>query len=168
MSKSPGLDFELAAADRSRFAGLLIHTTGCTVWCGAIGGDGYGRFSLRRPDGGQRTVSAHVVAAVIEWGQVEAGATVLHDCDFRLCVRTNLSGHVRVSTQSENVRQAVWRGRSRGPMPGRVDVRGPAGASHAVRDALRASADRDPVALALVLAQVLAQGDPLRDNVRLF
>ncbi len=168
MSKSPGVVLDLTDADRARFAAKLLPTTSCIVWGGAVGRDGYGRFAMRRADGRKRTVSTHVVAAVLAWGNVAAGATVLHDCDFRLCVRTDLPGHVRVSTQAENVRQAVRRGRLRGPHPGLVDTRGPAGVSRAVRDALRASADHDPAVLALMLRDALAAGDPLRDNLALW
>ena len=52
--------------------------------------------------------------------------------------------------------------------PGRVDVRGKAGASRAIQAALRAAADRSPAALAAVLAAVIAEGDPWRDLHPLF
>ena len=167
MSKSAGVTLALSQAERERFESKALRTAGCRVWLGSIGADGYGRFALTR-DGRKRVVSSHVLAAVLAWGGVPAGATVLHDCDLRLCVRTDVEGHLRISDQSENVRQAVQRGRSHGPLPGLVDTRGPAGASRAVRDALRASADRDPVALARLLREVVAAGDPLRDNLLLF
>jgi hypothetical protein len=134
---------------------------------GTVGSDGYGRFALRLAGGRQRTVTPHQVAAVIAAGELPAGATLMHDCELRLCVRTD-PGHVRIATQAENMQQAAHRGRSRGPHPGLVDTRGPAGASRAIQAALRASADRDPVALALVLREALAAGDPLRDNLQLF
>ena len=66
------------------------------------------------------------------------------------------------------MRQAVGPGRAVGPRPGRVDVRGKAGASRAIQAALRAAADRSPAALATVLAAVIADGDPLRDPHPLF
>jgi hypothetical protein len=137
------------------------------VFTGSVGSDGYGRFALRQPDGRQRTVTPHQVAAVLAYGELPAGATLLHDCDVRLCVRTD-PGHVRISTQAENMQQAAQRGRARGPRPGLVDVRGPVRASRAVQDALRASTDRSTAGLARVLAEVLAAGDPLRHNGRLF
>jgi hypothetical protein len=116
-------------------------------------------------------VTPHQVAAVLAFGELPAGVTLLHDCDVRLCVRTG-PGHVRVGTQAENMRQAARRGRARGPRPGLVDVRGRVGASRAVQQAVRASTDRSPDGLARVLAEVLAEvlaaGDPLRHNGRLF
>jgi hypothetical protein len=167
VARSAGQPLELSEAAIGRFWRLVLPTAGCSIWAGTVGSDGYGRFRLSRPDGRQRTVTPHQVAAVIAFGELPAGVTLLHDCDVRLCVRTG-TGHVRVGTQAENMQQAVHRGRSRGPHPGLVDTRGPAGASRAVQAALRASADRDPVALALVLGEALAAGDPLRDNLQLF
>ena len=66
------------------------------------------------------------------------------------------------------MRQAMARGRAVGPHPGRVDVRGKAGASRAIQAALRNATDRSPAALAAVLAAVIADGDPLRDLHPLF
>jgi hypothetical protein len=62
------------------------------------------------------------------------------------------------------MRQAVARGRAVGPHPGRVDVRGKAGASRAIQAALRGATGRSPAAL----AAVIADGDPLRDLHPLF
>ena len=66
------------------------------------------------------------------------------------------------------MRQAVARGRAVGPRPGRVDVRGKAGASRAIQAALRDARDRSPTGLAAVLAAVIAEGDPWRDLHPLF
>ena len=65
-------------------------------------------------------------------------------------------------------RQAVARGRAVGPHPGRVDVRGKAGASRAIQAALRDATGRSPAALAAVLAAMINEGDPLRDLHPLF
>ena len=111
---------------------------------------------------GARTLTPHQVGARLGYGPIPAGATVLHDCEVRLCCRA-APGHLRVGTQSENMRQAVARGRAVGPRPGRVDVRGKAGASRAIQAALLAAADRSPAGLAAVLAAVIAEGDPWRD-----
>jgi len=107
-------------------------------------------------------LTPHQVGARLGYGPIPAGATVLHDCEVRLCCRAE-PGHLRVGTQSENMRQAVARGRAVGPHPGRVDVRGKAGASRAIQAALRDATGRSPAALAAVLAAVIADGDPLRD-----
>jgi len=99
--------------------------------------------------------------------QLDAGVTILHDCDLRLCCRTD-PGHVRVATQSENMQQAARSGRAAGPRPGLVDVRGKAGASRAVQTALRRASDRSPEGLAATLAAVVAAGDPRADLIPLF
>ena len=103
------------------------------------------------------------------FGPVPLGATLMHDCDVRVCVST-APGHVRVATQRENMRQAARRGRAVGPRPGLVDVRGKVGASRAVQAAIGAAAasGASPQELAAVLARVLADGDPLRGLVALF
>ncbi len=115
----------------------------------------------------QRTVTPHQVAAVLAGGEIRFGATILHDCDLRLCCRTD-PGHVRVATQAENMQQAAWRGRAVGPRPGLVDVRGKAGASRAVQAALRKATDRSPEGLAATLAAVVAAGDPRANLIPLF
>lgn len=166
MSKSRGLPLALSDSDLARWRSHVLVTDACSVWMGAVGRDGYGRFGIRQ-DGRQRTITPHQVAAVVAWGPMSAGATILHDCDVRLCVST-AAGHVRVSTQAENMQQAAARGRARGPRFGDVDVRGKAGASRAVQDALRASPDRTAAGLALALRDALAAGDPLRGNLMLF
>lgn len=140
-----------------------MRTATCWAWTGSVGSDGYGRFAVRRPDGGERVVTPHQVAATLAFGQIPAGATVLHDCDVRLCCRT-AEGHVRIATQQENVAQAVARGRLCGPRPGMVDVRGPAGESRAIQAALTAVWTQQQRAqqqvLAEALASVIAEGDP--------
>jgi hypothetical protein len=134
---------------------------------GAVGSDGYGRIAVRNAEDGARTLTPHQVGACLGYGPIPAGATVLHDCEVRLCCRA-APGHLRVGTQAENMRQAVARGRAVGPRPGRVDVRGTAGASRAIQAALTAAADRSPAGRAAVLAAVIAEGDPWRDLHPLF
>jgi hypothetical protein len=169
VSQSRGRPLRLHAGDAARLWSKVTKTSTCWIFTkGSVGSDGYGRFSLRQPGGGrERMVTPHQVAAVLAFGELEEGATLLHDCDVRLCVRTG-PGHVRVGTQAENMRQAARRGRARGPRPGLVDVRGRVEASRAIQKALRASTDRSPDGLARVLAEALAAGDPLRHNGRLW
>lgn len=167
MSKSSGRDLALTPQDVTRWRTHLLPTATCTVWMGAVGSDGYGRFALRTGVGRQRMVTPHQVAAVTAWDELAEGVTLLHDCDLRICCSTG-PGHVRVSTQSENMQQAVWRGRANGPRPGLVDVRGKAGASRAVQIALDSSADHTPEGLAAVLAEVIAAGDPRAGIIPLF
>ncbi|MGI8416705.1 MAG: hypothetical protein ACR2P2_10995 [Nakamurella sp.] len=167
MSKSLGIDLALNERDITRWRSHLLPTATCVVFMGAVGSDGYGRFAICNVGERQRTVTPHQVAAVLAGGELQAGVTILHDCDLRLCCRTD-PGHVRVATQGENMRQAAWRGRAAGPRPGLVDVRGKAGASRAVQAALRKASDRSPEALAATLAAVVAAGDPRASLIPLF
>jgi len=148
-------------------AAQVLVTGTCHVWMGAVGSDGYGRIAVRNAEDGARTLTPHQVGARLGYGPIPAGATVLHDCEVRLCCCA-APGHLRVGTQGENMRQAVARGRAVGPHPGRVDVRGKVGASRAIQAALRGATGRSPAALAAVLAAVIADGDPLRDLHPLF
>jgi len=167
VSQSQGRPLRLSHADIVRWRAQLLVTGTCHVWMGAVGSDGYGRIAVRNREDGARTLTPHQVGARLGYGPIPAGATVLHDCEVRLCCRAE-PGHLRIGTQSENMRQAVARGRAVGPRPGRVDVRGKAGASRAIQAALRNAADRSPAALGAVLAAVIADGDPLRDLHPLF
>lgn len=167
MSLSSRPSARLSAADLVRFRRRVLPTTACYVWMGAVGSDGYGKFSLRDADGGERVVSPHQVAAGLAFGPIPLGSTLMHDCDVRVCVST-APGHVRIATQGENMRQAARRGRAAGPRPGMVDTRGKVGASRAVQAALRDHPDADPAALAVVLAATLAEGDPVRHLMTLF
>ena len=167
MSKSQGLRLRLSHPDIVRWGARIVDTSTCRIWMGAVGSDGYGRFSIRNDEDGERMITPHQVAARLAFGPMPVGSTLMHDCDVRVCVST-APGHVRVATQRENMVQAARRGRARGPRPGLVDVRGKAGASRAVQDAIRDAGTDDPGALAAVLADCLAAGDPLREFFPLF
>lgn len=161
MSKSQGLRLRLSHTDIARWRDKIVDTSACRVWMGAVGSDGYGRFSIRNGQDGERMITPHQVAARLAFGPMPVGSTLMHDCDVRVCVST-AAGHVRVATQAENMWQAARRGRAAGPRPGLVDVRGKVGASRAVQAAIRAAGTTDPDVLAVELARCLAAGDPLR------
>ncbi len=169
MSKSTRHSPRVSNRDLARLFAHVVPTAACDIWLGAVGSDGYGKFSVHNDVDGTRIVSPHHVAAARRFGPVPLGATLMHDCDVRVCVSTD-PGHVRVATQRENMRQAARRGRLAGPRPGLVDVRGKVGASRAVQAAIGAAVagGAGPQELAAVLAVVLAAGDPLRDLVCLF
>ena len=171
MSKSTRPSARLSHDDFVRYHRHVLKTASCHIWLGAVGSDGYGKFSIRNKLDGERVISPQQVSARLTFGPMPLGSTLMHDCDVRVCVST-APGHVRVSTQGENMRQAAWRGRAVGPRPGHVDTRGKVGASRAVQAALRdhlaQHPDADPDELAAVLAVCLAEGDPLRGMVALF
>lgn len=167
MSKSQGRRLRLSNPDIARWQTKIVATSTCHIWMGAVGSDGYGRFSVRNDEDGERMVTPHQIAARLAFGPLPVGSTLMHDCDVRVCVST-APGHVRVATQRENMWQAARRGRAAGPRPGLVDVRGKVGASRAVQDAIRDVGTGDPAALAAVLADCLAAGDPLREFIPMF
>jgi hypothetical protein len=182
VSKSTLPSARLSRADVQRLRAQIVPTATCHLWMGAVGGDGYGRFWVSAaPVHGQgadpatpvragRMITPHAAVSALVFGGLPLGSTHLHDCDVRLCVNTR-PGHLRRGTQQENVRQAVARGHNRGPKPGMVDVRGPAGASRAIQDAVRGAitaGSTSPVLLAHMLAGVIAEGFPLVDVLPLF
>jgi hypothetical protein len=97
VSQSRGRPLRLNAYDVDRFRSRVLATSTCAIWLGAVGADGYGRFSLRQPGGGrERMVTPHQVAAVLAFGELEEGVTLLHDCDVRLVRREALVDRVEV------------------------------------------------------------------------
>lgn len=102
--------------DVKRFRRKIIESPTCWFWVGGISRpDGYGRFTFQR-DSVQRTVLAHRFALLIEGYDLSHGAVAEHECNEPLCVRVG-AGHVRVSTQSDNLRYAVLSGRHDGNRP---------------------------------------------------
>ena len=185
MSKSTLPSARLAPADVQRLRSQIVPTTSCHLWMGSVGSDGYGRFWVPTPTftvtepatdravppaRAGRVITPHAAVSALVFGELPLGSTHLHDCDVRLCVNTS-PGHLRRGTQRENIRQAVARGHQRGSKPGMVDVRGPAGASHAIQDAVRAALTAGPTSpqlLAGLLGRVLADGFPMVDVLPLF
>jgi hypothetical protein len=57
------------AAEIARFEAKIVEGPGeyCAIWTGAIGGDGYGRFSITR-QGQERTVKPHRYAVAYKLG----------------------------------------------------------------------------------------------------
>ncbi len=186
MSKSTLPSARLSPAEEQHLRAQIVPTATCYLWMGAVGSDGYGRFWVTAPTTrpvnepvtdaalpplrAGRVITPHAAMSALVFGSLPLGSTHLHDCDVRLCVNTH-PGHLRRGTQQENIRQAVARGHQRGSKPGMVDVRGPAGASHAIQDAIRAAmaaGTTSPLVLAGVLARVLAEGFPMVDVLPLF
>lgn len=99
--------------DVARFWAKVVRSPQCWFWVGAISRpDGYGRFTFQR-DNRQRTVLAHRFALLIDGVDLTGRVVAEHECNEPLCVRVG-AGHVRVSTQSDNLRYAVRNGRHDG------------------------------------------------------
>ena len=75
----------------------------CWEWLGDTYGSGYGRW---------RSEGAHRTAYKMSAGPIPDGMLVLHSCDNRLCVRPD---HLSLGTHSDNMTQALKRGRAKMP-----------------------------------------------------
>ena len=151
VSQSQGRPLRLSHADIVRWHEHVLLTATCHVWMGAVGSDGYGRFQINNKYDGTRMLTPHQVAARLGFGPIPEGATLLHDCEVRLCCRYG-TGHVRGRHAEREHAARGGPGPGGRPRPGRVDVRGKVGASRAIQAALRDAVDRSPDALAAVLA----------------
>lgn len=78
----------------------------CWPWLASCVKGGYGK--LREPGRQGRTLGAHVVSLMLATGEVADGRQALHSCDNKLCVNP---AHLRWGTQSDNMQDAVARGR---------------------------------------------------------
>lgn len=83
--------------------GPWILDTQCWVWTGYICKEtGYGKIS----NSPGNPISTHVAAFLVTEGRVPPGKYVLHECDYRPCVR-----HIYAGTQKQNAQDMLNRGR---------------------------------------------------------
>lgn len=109
---------------------------GCWLWVGSISSpDGYGRFTWQRGNR-QRTVAAHRFALLVAGASFSAREVAEHECNEPLCVRVGC-GHVRKTTQRENLRYAVELGRHAGNRVAVTALSSRVERSRRIRNALR-------------------------------
>jgi hypothetical protein len=102
----------LTKRDVQRFWAKVDKTPGhgpngeCWLWMASDRAD-YGSFSL-----GGRMILAHRLAFRLGGGKQKPGLIVMHTCDVTLCCNP---AHLRLGTQSENIRDAYAKGRRRQP-----------------------------------------------------
>lgn len=83
---------------------VSIQPNGCHLWTGATRQSGkYGVFW-----DGKKYVSSHRFAWEVANGEIPTGKLILHKCDVPSCVNP---AHLYAGTQSENILDAVSRGR---------------------------------------------------------
>jgi len=87
----------------------------CWIWTGAVGDDGYGRFWVPQPDGGQRAMRPqrwlfeHLTGIALH-----PRVLLLHACDVPLCVHVDVdqaASHLAPGTHRGNMLERVQRGR---------------------------------------------------------
>ena len=151
------------AEELRRFESQIVRGPGpadCAIWTGAIGGDGYGRFWVRRGLGERIMVRAnrYALAAAREGRALEPWVRALHGCDNPVCVRVSRRAeggllHVVGGSQRDNMEQMARAGRGGGRPAVRRGVAGLAqrrARAVALRDAVRGGWDPAAVADALV------------------
>lgn len=151
------------AGEIARFEAQVVRGPGrqdCAIWTGAIGGDGYGRFWVRRGAGERVMVRAnrYALAAAREGVALEPWERALHACDNPVCVRVSTADevgllHLVAGSQRDNM-EHMARARRGGGRP--AVRRGDSGLAQrreravALREAVRGGWDAAAVADALV------------------
>lgn len=81
--------------------------SGCWLWSGGCGGNGYGYFSS-----GGKSIRAHRAVYELLVGIIGKGLCLCHKCDNRLCVNPE---HMFVGTHSDNMRDMAQKKRAKPP-----------------------------------------------------
>lgn len=113
------VDPVLHAAELDRFARFCMAGPGdsCTIYTGAIGDDGYGRFWVGRTPS-PRVVRAQRFAVAAAVGAISGSVVAMHVCDNPICVRVGTK-HVVIGTQADNLAHMAAKHRGGGSGAGR-------------------------------------------------
>src|SRR4051794_35999147 len=77
--------------------------TGCWLWIGYVGDDGYPAIATRF-----KPMRAHRAAWMVTHGPIQEGLVVCHKCDQPLCINP---AHLFLGTPADNTRDMVAKGR---------------------------------------------------------
>ena len=93
-----------------RFWKFVDKSDGCWSWNGSKNAKGYGLMQGKPIQGKThgKTVLAHRVSFEIHYGELGEDDYVLHSCDNPQCTNP---AHLRKGTQSENIKEAILKGR---------------------------------------------------------
>ncbi|MGX1976864.1 hypothetical protein [Streptomyces kronopolitis] len=146
-------------------------TSSCWIYTGGLADDGYGRFWASDLDG---TRSPVVRPSRWMWeaynGPIAAGLLVRHRCDRSICARPEC---LLLGFPIDNAHDTASRDRitNMGYRVSKADRRGQRDAARALRTAILAAVGAGvyaPQALASVMMNVHAAGDPHGDQTMLF
>lgn len=95
-----------------RFWRYVKKTDGCWLWVGSSkNSKGYGM--LQKIGGSKgKGILAHRLSYIIHKGEIPDGLVVMHACDNPACVNPD---HLSVGTQSQNILEAIAKGRKKPP-----------------------------------------------------
>lgn len=86
---------------RERFdSKIIISPSGCHLWRGDIGTEGYGMFYIPKPDGTHFRALAHRIAWMRKHGLIPEGKQLDHLCRIRACSNEQ---HLEPVTRKENI-----------------------------------------------------------------
>jgi hypothetical protein len=171
-----------AQADPAEWAHFAAQTVvipgGCHLWLGELFGAGYGLFATTTAPSSlfdvprKALIGAHRYAYVAHNGPLPEGAQVRHrTCDEPLCVHRE---HLMCGDAWDNARDREEHGRGARAKHGvrqyRADTRPRLQRSLDLQNALRSAlvCGASPADLPGVVADVYAEGDPMRDQLPLW
>lgn len=91
-------------ATKARFWSKVNKTETCWLWMASTDNRGYGQIG----GANRKTLSAHRVSWMLNFGNIPDGLCVLHACDIPVCVRPD---HLWLGTIADNNRDMVEKGR---------------------------------------------------------
>ncbi len=81
----------------------VITETGCWLWTGWCGSQGYGGLMVKN-----EAVRAHRLSWELHYGPIPKGLYVCHKCDVKSCVNPD---HLFLGTHKDNIQDAIKKGR---------------------------------------------------------